>query len=671
MTQRREIFLVSGIILLAAFFRFYRLNELPPGLHYDEAFNATMAQRVLTGVERPIYFTEDLTEEPMAIYTASVFFWLFGTTPFSLRLVSAFVGILTVAAIYFLARGFLPFLQAPSLIGKEAKWLGLLAAFILAILYWHINFSRIGMEPIFLPLMLTLGLGFLMRALGRHIIVSPKGAKQSPSSNAEILGPPAKAGETLLAMAPWAFAGLFLALTLYTYKAALFVPIFIGAFLVSEAIFNRGFIAQNGRGLFIFFAAAVLAFAPLGLYWAAHPGEFIERPSTVLTTPATYIQNVVQVGAMFFLHGDENPRSNLPGRAALDPLLAIGFIVGIAVCLARFKHIEPRLLLIWLGAMVLPSILTDFAPHFGRSIAATPAIALITAYGLTALADKIRFRLLAFGFLLLALAFGTFSTFNDYFNVWSTRAGQFDSFDVGLLSLAQKLRARPPNETLFLTPVERDHYTVQFGLRGADANSFDGSYALVLPEPGSAGAYGVITRTDLRTLTRLRKVFPTGRAVETIYDFAGQPYAVIFRVEGKGQVIPSNQIDARLGENIALIGYEAGRTGNDIALTLYWGSIAETRGDYTVFVHLLDSSGRVIAQDDAQPGHRSYPTSRWRAGQVILDDYRLAIPPDARGDLKIEIGMYVLETGARLRMIDANGVPMENDRVLIERFAIP
>lgn len=653
----KKYLIPAAIILVAAFFRLYRLDELPPGLHYDEAFNATMAQRVLAGVERPLYFTEDLTEEPMAIYTASLFFGLFGASAFSLRLVSAFVGILTVAAVYFCARSF-----APVPFGEGGWGLGLLSAFILAILYWHINFSRLGMEPIFLPLMLTLGIGFLLRAIF-HASPVLRGRERG-----------------------WGLAGLFLALTLYTYKAALFVPIFISAFLLSEIIFNRAFLRQNARGLAVFFATAVLVFAPLGLYWATHPGEFIERPSTVLATPATYIHNALQVGAMFFLHGDENPRSNLPGRAALDPWLAIGFIIGIIVCLARFKHRVPHLLLIWLGAMVLPSVLTDFAPHFGRSIAVAPAIALITAYGFTTLAERIFTPItrifakndsrglagkIVLTFFVLLFSFSTFSAFNDYFNIWAARTGQFESFDVGLLSLAQKLRTRPPNETLFLTPVERDHYTIQFGLQGADANSFNGSYALVLPESGSAGAYGIVTRSDPRTLTRLQKFFPSGRAVETVYDFAGQPYAVIFRVEGTGQPLPSKQVNARLGDQIALLGYDAVRTGNDIALTLYWGSLAEARADYTVFVHLLDSSGRVIAQDDAQPAHRSYPTSRWRAGQVVLDDYHLVVPPGARDELKIEIGMYVLDTGARLRVTDVNGAPMENDRVLIERFALP
>src|SRR5512146_3046374 len=99
----QELLLFIAILLLAAFLRLYRLDELPPGLHYDEAFNATEAQKVLAGVERPLYFTGDLTEEPLAIYTTSLVFGLVGASPWSLRLVSALAGILTVAALYALA----------------------------------------------------------------------------------------------------------------------------------------------------------------------------------------------------------------------------------------------------------------------------------------------------------------------------------------------------------------------------------------------------------------------------------------------------------------------------------------------------------------------------------------------------------------------------------------
>jgi hypothetical protein len=633
-SRRLDLFIVAAIVLLAAFFRLYRLDQLPPGLHFDEAFNATMAQRVLSGVERPIYFTEDLTEEPMAIYITALAFGIFGASPWSIRLVSALAGIATVAALYFLAR-----------VLFQSRWTAALAAFVLAILYWHINFSRLGMEPIFVPLTMTLAFGFLWRAMF------------SPLQGGGELG--------------WGVAGIFLAATQYTYKAALFVPVLFVLFIGSEILIDRKFWTRHGRGLVICVIIAVLVFAPLGLYLATHPAQFFERPSTVTasTTASTIVDHVIKVAGMFLVQGDENPRSNLPSRPALDLFLAVGFIVGIAICIARIRKPESRFLLWWLGVMSLPSVLTDFAPHFGRNIGATPAIALIVAYGFSTLIGRVQNSKPAYWLLLTSLTFSTFSTFNDYFNVWSSRTGAFDSFDVGYLELAQKLRDRPADEPLYLSPVDAHHYTIQFGLAGRAASSFDGRHALVVP--AFAATYGIITRDDPQSITRLQSIFERERIVETISDWTGKSYASIFRAEGAPRIAPQKIVGARLGNEIDLLGYDMARTSQSIDLNVYWRSRAATREDYTVFVQLIGAA-EPVAQIDTQPGRGSYPTSRWRPGEIVLDNYRLTIPNQLpRGEYELIIGMYNLTTGARVRVFDANGAPMENDRVTIERIALP
>ncbi len=640
-SRRLDLFIVAAIILLAAFFRLYRLDQLPPGLHFDEAFNATMAQRVLSGVERPIYFTEDLTEEPMAIYITALAFGIFGASPWSIRLVSALAGIATVAALYFLAR-----------VLFQSRWTAALAAFVLAILYWHINFSRLGMEPIFVPLTMTLAFGFLWRAMF------------SPLQGGGELG--------------WGVTGIFLAATQYTYKAALFVPVLFILFIGSEILIDRKFWTRHGRGLVICVIIAVLVFAPLGLYLATHPAQFFERPSTVTasTTASTIVDHVIKVAGMFLVQGDENPRSNLPSRPALDLFLAVGFIFGIAICIARIRKPESRFLLWWLGVMSLPSVLTDFAPHFGRNIGATPAIALIVAYGFSTLIGRVQNSkpvLLPTArvacLLLTGLTFSTFSTFNDYFNVWSSRTGAFDSFDVGYLTLAQKLRDRPAGESLYLSPVDAHHYTIQFGLAGRAASSFDGRHALVVP--AFAATYGIITRDDPQSITRLQSIFERGRVIETLNDWTGKPYASIYRVEGAPHIAPQKIVGARLGNEIELLGYDMARTSQSINLNVYWRSRAATREDYTVFVQLIGAA-EPVAQIDVQPGRGSYPTSRWRPGEIVLDNYRLTIPNQLpRGEYELIIGMYNLATGARVRVFDANGAPMENDRVTIERITLP
>jgi hypothetical protein len=272
--------------------------------------------------------------------------------------------------------------------------------------------------------------------------------------------------------------------------------------------------------------------------------------------------------------------------------------------------------------------------------------------------------------LCVGLTFSTFSTLGDYFNNWAARTGNFISFDTGYLTLAQKLRARS-EPMLYLSPVEREHYTIQFGLAGRQASSFDGRRVLVLSD--APAAYGIVTAEDDRLLGRLRKFFPRDQVVDTIYDWTGKPYAAIFQTTRVPVIAPAKSVKARFGEAIQLMGYDATRTANEINLTIYWNSMATMPDDYTVFVQLIGTlnpatQSPVWAQVDRRPGEGSYPTQHWQSGEIIIDDYRLKIPANARGEFEIHVGMYDLKTGARIRVNDA---PKEQDYVILERLALP
>ncbi|MGE5138295.1 MAG: hypothetical protein ACM3JD_02430, partial [Rudaea sp.] len=71
--------------------------------------------------------------------------------------------------------------------------------------------------------------------------------------------------------------------------------------------------------------------------------------------------------------------------------------------------------------------------------------------------------------------------------------------------------------------------------------------------------------------------------------------------------------------------------------------------DFKVFVHLVDSSGRIIAQQDEEPRGAAYPTSFWDAGEEVNWSLDLEIPPDADpGEYTIEFGIYGADDQARL-----------------------
>ena len=70
------------ITALAAFLRFWQLDRIPPGFHYDEAYEALEAWRVLTQRGyHPIFFPGNFGVEPMFVYLTSLAFRLFGETP--------------------------------------------------------------------------------------------------------------------------------------------------------------------------------------------------------------------------------------------------------------------------------------------------------------------------------------------------------------------------------------------------------------------------------------------------------------------------------------------------------------------------------------------------------------------------------------------------------------
>lgn len=136
-------------------------------------------------------------------------------------------------------------------------------------------------------------------------------------------------------------------------------------------------------------------------------------------------------------------------------------------------------------------------------------------------------------------------------------------------------------------------------------------------------------------------------------------------------------VRANLGRVITLIGYEVDKTrvepGDDLELALFWQGQQKVDRDYTVFTHLLGESYNLASgnflwgQKDNMPLDGTYPTSRWLESEVVVDKYAIAVQPDAPPGLyRIEVGMYLLETGQRLPVFDDQGQRMPEDRVLLE-----
>jgi len=88
--KRQELLALIFLLLLASFFRFYRLGEIPFGLNNDAAWEGSAAQG---------WRGEGLLRLIVASFTL-----LLGPQPLAIKLPSAIWGWLTIVPLYFLVR---------------------------------------------------------------------------------------------------------------------------------------------------------------------------------------------------------------------------------------------------------------------------------------------------------------------------------------------------------------------------------------------------------------------------------------------------------------------------------------------------------------------------------------------------------------------------------------
>ena len=120
-------------------------------------------------------------------------------------------------------------------------------------------------------------------------------------------------------------------------------------------------------------------------------------------------------------------------------------------------------------------------------------------------------------------------------------------------------------------------------------------------------------------------------------------------------------VDRAFGGKARLLGYSLAPVDDLLSLhngppatltvTLAWQALEEMEKSYRVFVHLVSEGGDIIAQSDAEPAQWARPTTGWAAGEFVLDEHVLALPAHLpAGDLALRVGLYDLESGARLRL---------------------
>ncbi|MBC7809716.1 MAG: hypothetical protein H7175_01140, partial [Burkholderiales bacterium] len=114
-------------------------------------------------------------------------------------------------------------------------------------------------------------------------------------------------------------------------------------------------------------------------------------------------------------------------------------------------------------------------------------------------------------------------------------------------------------------------------------------------------------------------------------------------------------LDLQFGAEITLDSYYAEVRDDALQLTLYWQAQSVPDEDYQVFVHVVDSAGEIVAQDDGSPVDNRYPMSQWRAQTLIEDQHVLSLDGLPFGEsYRMRVGAYRSADVTRLAITPKN-----------------
>jgi len=342
---------VALVVLLVALglgVRVYALDTFPAGLFYDESNLALGARTIGQNGVFPLWFSNfGIQWGPMLTYPVGLALALGGPNPVLLRLVTVLVGVLTIPLMYLASR---------ELWGRRV---GFLAAAVLSVLRWHVNFSRVLFDDVFDPFWALLGLYLLMRAL--------------------------KTGRRSLYVA----SGMAFAAGLYGYFAYRLVPLVMLAFVLHLVVSERRFLRRTWQGFVLLSLAALLMAAPVAVYAGHHTEDFVRRSKQVLVTnntpPEKYkeaLWNSFRATLwQFHFRGDNNGRHNLPDAPLLNKVFGVVAILGLGLCLSRLHQGRYFLPPVWFAVLVLPGVLTIEAPQAHRTFDAVTSVVWFLALG--------------------------------------------------------------------------------------------------------------------------------------------------------------------------------------------------------------------------------------------------------------------------------------------------
>lgn len=390
----RKKFILLGVFLLALFLRTANLGDLPHGFYEEEVTNAYVGRFILQngkdlyGNMFPLLYFNKFNDYPpvLPMYISGLGTLLFGNTEFASRFPIALFGALTVYPIFGLAL---------LLFGNAGA--ALFAAFLLAILPWHIVLSRTGAEGVVGLFVYTLAITWVLRK--------------------KLAG---------------AMVAFFLTYFLYpSFRILVPLSIFPLIVLVDKKLRKPLVLSSIGFVLFTFMISMTVwgrgRFEQTSIFKNTEIGERVAFINKLMSFGEGTDQ--VKVARIFhnkyigygreitnqymsyfspkhlFLEAGGQPRYfNVPQQGLLYVTIAL-LVLAALIPLGKGKNPLASAYVVYLLLVTpIPAVLTiDFVPHVHRSIAMILPFVLLAAVGYQSLASLVSWKRLGTAVVLIAL----------------------------------------------------------------------------------------------------------------------------------------------------------------------------------------------------------------------------------------------------------------------------
>ena len=430
---------LSAILLIALFLRSYNIENVPAFIFKDEAVNATDALNALQTKHFKLFYENNNGREGLFINLQALSLKVFGVSIFGLKFWSMAFGTLTVLGLYLLAKEI-----------WQKRSIALISAYLTAVCYCAVNFSRIGFRAVMMPFLLAFSFYFFFRGLRTKSLAS------------------------------FAVSGFVFALGLHTYIAFRLAPLIFIIFLVGLVLSHENFLKLHWKQAVAFIVATVIVASPMFWDFYQHPNHLMSRAAQVsIFSPeinhghfwGMLAKNISLSLMKYNFVGDPNWRNNYPPYPTLDPITGITFLVGflyliprtLQLLIRRFRDKDRNrelainfLFFGWFFNMLMPEFLTNEGlPHTLRSIGTLPVVMLIASMPFLWIGERLKsaqpgMKTVIIPFIAFLLAgIGIFNSVK-YFVFYANNPKQHQAFNENYKNMAQYLLALPAGDKKYV-----------------------------------------------------------------------------------------------------------------------------------------------------------------------------------------------------------------------------